>query len=407
MAAAGLSPMARDARDGSGHRKDLRSERADRSDAQADDAHSNGAHARDPFPDRSAHAADARSIWYLTRKFPPSRGGMQQLSARIAGELSALRPLTLVRWGRGQWGLPLFLPWALARLLAGLLRGRVRVLLLGDPVLAALALPARWAGVPVAVVVHGLDIDWPHRGYRAYLRRFFWNRCDVYFCISRYVRDRLGEGGVDPARCALVHPGVAATAPSPRVPPAAEPRLLILGRLVRRKGALWFVEHVMPKLRADPRGIVLDIVGEGPDRAAIERAIEREGLHARVRLWGEVDDAEKARRLDACDLALMPNRRVPGDPEGFGLVALEAAMSGRYVLAADLEGLRDALADPALGRLLPERADPDLWSAAILELLADRAALHERGRSARAHAAAHCTWRGMAQRYAERLDAFA
>ncbi|QCW24897.1 glycosyltransferase family 4 protein [Lysobacter enzymogenes] len=231
------------------------------------------------------------------------------------------------------------------------------MLLLGDPVLAALALPARWAGVPVAVVVHGLDIDWPHRGYRAYLRRFFWNRCDVYFCISRYVRDRLGEGGVDPARCALVHPGVAATAPSPRVPPAAEPRLLILGRLVRRKGALWFGDHVMPKLRADPRGIVLDIVGEGPDRAAIERAIEREGLHARVRLWGEVDDAEKARRLDACDLALMPNRRVPGDPEGFGLVALEAAMSGRYVLAADLEGLRDALADPALGRLLPELAD--------------------------------------------------
>lgn len=40
-------------------------------------------------------ATDAlKSIWYITRKFPPSRGGMQQLSHRIATELSALRPLT-------------------------------------------------------------------------------------------------------------------------------------------------------------------------------------------------------------------------------------------------------------------------------------------------------------------------
>ncbi|QWP77063.1 glycosyltransferase family 4 protein [Lysobacter sp. K5869] len=342
-----------------------------------------------------------KSIWYITRKFPPSRGGMQQLSARIAGEVSALRPLTLVRWGRGQWGLPLFLLWALLRLSVGLLRGRVRVLLLGDPVLSVLALPARWCGVPVAVVVHGLDIAYARRGYPAYLRRCFWGRFDLYFGISRYVLDALARGGIDPARCALVHPGVAAAAVAPDAPPDQAPRLLILGRLVRRKGALWFVEAVMPLL---PDTVALDIVGDGPDRAALERAIAGAGLQARVRLWGEVDDAEKARRLVACDLALMPNRRVDGDPEGFGLVALEAAMSGRYVLAADLEGLRDALADPALGRLLPE-ADARAWSGAILAELADRAALRERGRAARAYAAAHCSWRGMGRRYAERLDA--
>lgn len=331
---------------------------------------------------------------------------MQLLSARIAGELAALRPLTLVRWGRGQWGLPWLLARALARLCLGLLRGRVRVLLLGDPVLAPLALPARWAGVPVAVVVHGLDIAYPHYGYPAYLRRFFWGRFDLYFCISRYVRDQLVAGGIDPARCALVHPGVAAaapaTAPQMDAPPTdAPPRLLILGRLVPRKGARWFVESVMPAL---PAPIALDIVGDGPERAAIEQAIARAGLQSRVRLWGDVDEAEKARRLQACDLALMPNRRVDGDPEGFGLVALEAAMSARYVLAADLEGLRDALADPALGRLLPQ-GDAPAWTAAILQQLDDRAALRRRGDAARDHALAYCSWRGMAQRYAERLDA--
>lgn len=331
---------------------------------------------------------------------------MQQLSAHIAGELSALRPLTLVRWSRGQWGLPLFLPWALLRLSWGLLRGRVRVLLLGDPVLALLAAPARWAGVPVAVVVHGLDIRYPHPVYQAYLRRFFRGRIDLHFCISRYVRDELVRSGVDPVRCALVHPGVAAAADTPVAEslPSQPPRLLILGRLVRRKGALWFVEQVMPLLRDTADGAILDIVGNGPDRAAIERAIERENLHERVRLWGDVDEAQKMQRLHDCDLALMPNQRVDGDPEGFGLVALEAAMSGRYVLGADLEGLRDALADPALGALLPQ-ADARAWAEAIAALLADRAALRERGRAARAYAAAHCSWRGMAERYAERLDA--
>jgi len=341
-----------------------------------------------------------KSIWYLTRKFPPSRGGMQRLSARIAGSLGALRPLTLVRWRRGSWGLPLFLAWALARLCLGLLRGRVRVLLLGDPVLSVLALPARWAGVPVAVVVHGLDITYRRFGYPAYLRAFFHDRFDAYFCISRFVRDELIRRGIDPARCVLAHPGVDAAAASEPAPGEA-PRLLILGRLVRRKGARWFVEAVMPAL---PEAATLDIVGDGPERAALERAIADAGLQARVRLWGDVDDAEKARRFAACDLVLMPNLRVDGDPEGFGLVALEAAMSGRYVLAADLEGLRDALADPALGRLLPH-ADARAWSEAIRAELGDRAALRERGRGAHACAAAHCSWAGMAQRYAERLDA--
>ncbi|BAV99833.1 glycosyltransferase family 4 protein [Lysobacter enzymogenes] len=341
-----------------------------------------------------------KSIWYITRKFPPSRGGMQLLSARIAASLGALRPLTLVRWRRGQWGLPPFLAWALLRLCAGLLRGRVRVLLLGDPVLSLLALPARWAGVPVAVVVHGLDISYRRFGYPAYLRWCFHGRFDTYFCISRFVRDELVRSGIDPARCVLAHPGVdAAACCEPSL--ADAPRLLILGRLVRRKGALWFVEAVMPML---PAAVMLDIVGDGPERAALERAIVDAGLQARVRLWGDVDDAEKARRLAACDLALMPNRRVDGDPEGFGLVALEAAMSGRYVLATDLEGLRDALADPALGQLLPE-ADAHAWSEAIGAELSDRAVLRERGRAAHAYAAEHCSWPGMAQRYAERLDA--
>jgi phosphatidylinositol alpha-1,6-mannosyltransferase len=347
-----------------------------------------------------------KRLWYITRKFPPDRGGMQRLSFHIADELAALAPLTLVRWRRGQWGLPVFALWALARLSWGLLRGQVRVLLLGDPVLSVLAVPARWAGVPVAVVVHGLDVTYPHRLYRGYLRRFFWRRFDLYICISRFVHGVLRGHGVAEARCALIHPGVGPPPFSAPAPVRTQRRLLILGRLVRRKGVLWFVREVMPRLLEQSAQWSLDVVGDGPDRAEIEDAMKQRGFAERISLHGEVDEATKFRLLAQSDLVLMPNQRVEGDPEGFGLVALEANMSRRYVLAADLEGLRDAISDPDTGRLLPPQ-DAQAWCEAIQGLCADPAALRELGERAHALVAARSSWAGMGRRYAERLDALA
>lgn len=345
-----------------------------------------------------------KRLWYITRKFPPDRGGMQRLSFHIADELAALAPLTLVRWRRGQWGLPLFALWALARLSWGLLRGQVRVLLLGDPVLSVLAVPARWAGVPVAVVVHGLDVTYPHRLYRRYLQRFFWRRFDLYVCISRFVHDVLRGHGVAQARCALIHPGVGPPPFSAPAPVRTQRRLLILGRLVRRKGVLWFVREVMPRLLEQSVQWHLDVVGDGPDRAETEEAMKRHGLGEYVSLHGEVDETTKFRLLAQSDLVLMPNHRVEGDPEGFGLVALEANMSRRYVLAADLEGLQDAISEPVTGRLLPPQ-DAQAWCEAIQGLCADPAALRELGERAQAQVAARSSWAGMGRRYAERLDA--
>ncbi|MCX7041191.1 MAG: hypothetical protein NT117_00580 [Gammaproteobacteria bacterium] len=91
--------------------------------------------------------------WLLTRKHPPSVGGMQQLSHRLCSELQALRPVTVIAWRRGQWGLPIFFLVAFARLVPALVLKRISVLHLGDPALSALAwlpLPA-----PVFLAAHG------------------------------------------------------------------------------------------------------------------------------------------------------------------------------------------------------------------------------------------------------------
>src|SRR5690606_17592950 len=65
---------------------------------------------------------------------------------------------------------------------------------------------------------------------------------------------------------------------------------------------------------------------------------------------------------------VMPNIVVPGDVEGFGLVALEAASRGLPVVAADLEGIPEAIRDGRNGYLVPPE-DVAAWTKTLHSLL--------------------------------------
>jgi phosphatidylinositol alpha-1,6-mannosyltransferase len=130
----------------------------------------------------------------------------------------------------------------------------------------------------------------------------------------------------------------------------ATPVILTAGRLVRRKGVAWFVRNVLPLLRADA---IYVVIGEGPEQAAIVRAAEEAGVASRVRLLGRVPDGVLAAAYARADVFVMPNVPVPGDMEGFGLVALEAAASGLPVVAAALEGITEAVRHGRNGLLVP------------------------------------------------------
>jgi glycosyltransferase involved in cell wall biosynthesis len=97
---------------------------------------------------------------------------------------------------------------------------------------------------------------------------------------------------------------------------------------------------------------------------------------------------------------------VPGDVEGYGVVALEAAASGCPLVAADLHGLRDAIVDGE-GGLLVTAEDAGLWTKVIVELLGhpDRAAAL--GARARAWALSERAWETVCDRYEEIFDAVA
>ena len=342
------------------------------------------------------------SIWIVTRKHPPSIGGMERLSFEVARRLARERPVTLVRWGWTQAALPLFVAWAACRLAVGLRRRRVKALLIGDPLLCALGRLAERRGVPVVVVAHGLDLTWPPALYQSYLRRFLRGPRRRFVAISRHVHDLLVARGIAPSDIETIPVGIDASRPaSPPVDHAAAPTLLFIGRLVARKGAVWLAERVMPALVERCPGVRLVVIGDGPMRGALLRAAAR--LPSAIEWIGAVDEPEKWRRLAACDAVVMPNIPRAGDVEGFGIVALEAGAAARPVFAADLEGLRDAVIAGCNGWRLPA-GDVDAWCAALADALADRARLRDDGRRARECVLEHFAWDAIARRYAALLD---
>ncbi len=137
----------------------------------------------------------------------------------------------------------------------------------------------------------------------------------------------------------------------------------------------WFVDTVLPEL---PLSVHYVIAGTGPEAQAIRDAARRHALENRVHLLGRVDDNFRENVLRGSDVFVQPNVPVDGDMEGFGLVTIEAALRGTPVLAADLEGLRDAVVTGHTGILLPP-ADVGAWTAEVTRLVSERTTLPRLG----------------------------
>jgi phosphatidylinositol alpha-1,6-mannosyltransferase len=151
-------------------------------------------------------------------------------------------------------------------------------------------------------------------------------------------------------------------------PLAGKKILVTVGRLVKRKGVQWFVEEVLPRLGPNYLYIV---VGTGPEQEAIQDAIIRRNLQDQVVLTGRRPDRLRNSLLQAADAFIMPNISIPGDVEGFGIAALEAGACGLPVVAAGIQGIRDAVIEGVTG-YLPAEKDADGFLRCIRTLNLDR-----------------------------------
>ncbi|HLK94834.1 MAG TPA: glycosyltransferase [Nocardioidaceae bacterium] len=164
--------------------------------------------------------------------------------------------------------------------------------------------------------------------------------------------------------------------PQPRNVP---PRLLVVGRLVERKGigdvvaALPALPEVELLVAGGPSsgGLTLD-----PEARRLQELAQTLGVADRVRLLGSVDHAEVPGLIGSVDVVVT----VPWY-EPFGIVPLEAMACGRPVVASAVGGLQDTVVPGSCGELVPPRR-PDLLADTLRSLLADegrRAAYGEAG----------------------------
>ncbi len=140
------------------------------------------------------------------------------------------------------------------------------------------------------------------------------------------------------------------------------PRAVFVGRLAPEKGLDILIEAWL-KVRARFPTAQLILVGEGPERAAIENQTRAIGLtigHGQaVSIPGSVIDSTDT--LRQADLFILPSRE-----EGMSIALLEAMALGLPVVASSIPGNRRLIDDLEQGRLIPN-GDPTALARAIIE----------------------------------------
>jgi phosphatidylinositol alpha-mannosyltransferase len=206
----------------------------------------------------------------------------------------------------------------------------------------------RQADVPVVATFHTYR-EQGHRWYPKYKWIFdpLMQRVAVRLAVSEAAKRTVaahfpGEYEVVPNAIDVAR--FSAPSPRPASMPADRRHVLYVGRLEPRKGVDRLV-RAMAAMQARVPGIQLVIVGDGPDRAAIE-ALAQE-LNVAIVFAGRVSDAVLPGYYQAADVVCSP---ALGD-ESFGLVLLEAMAAGRPIVATNIAGYAELLGPAGSARL--------------------------------------------------------
>jgi 2-deoxystreptamine N-acetyl-D-glucosaminyltransferase/2-deoxystreptamine glucosyltransferase len=142
-----------------------------------------------------------------------------------------------------------------------------------------------------------------------------------------------------------------------------KPRVLFVGRLAPQKGVGTLVAAA--GLLKHPSALVL-LVGDGPERKALEREAKRLGVGDRLRFVGFVAHERLPAVLAHADLLVLPSLY-----EELGTVLLEGMQAGLPVVASETGGIPEVIEDGVNGMLVAP-GEPEALARAIDRLLADR-----------------------------------
>jgi phosphatidylinositol alpha-1,6-mannosyltransferase len=268
--------------------------------------------------------------------------------------------------------------------------------------LHVLAAPGALGKTPLVVVTHGGELRSPRIRPVA---RWVFPRAERIVANSRYTRTEAIALGADPMRIVVLPVG----APDPVRGLESEAEtlrerlgggriVLSVARLEPHKGH----DRLVRALAALDEDVRLVLVGEGSERAHLERAAADAGVGARVTFAGAVSEEALPVYYTAADAFALPSRDVRGaraGVEGGGIALLEACAYGLPVVAGATGGIPETIREDETGLLV----DPDDTAAvarALRRVLDDRALAARLGAAAQAMATGERSW----DRFAERME---
>ncbi len=342
-------------------------------------------------------------VLFISHKYPPATGGMEKFSYELVNRIKKYAKVHTIIYEGTERKITWFYK----------LKNRVEVMLKSNPNISLIHLNdglmiafSLWLkkkyNLPVVGTLHGLDIVFPLPFFQKKIVPKF-NILDGFACVSEATKNAAVKRGIDPSKIVVINNGVGhdisvvkdngdvqkSLLEKYNIIP--DKKILIgLGRSVKRKGFSWFVTNVLPKLGDD---IVLIQCGPNANYNGnkLKRFLPNKFVHYIELMLGlPSDDAELQilskdiknkyvktgylpfsevlQLLRLAPIFIMPNIKIEGDMEGFGLVALEASMSNCIVLASKTDGITNAIIDNKNGYLI-EPENIEAWVSKINEIL--------------------------------------
>lgn len=335
-------------------------------------------------------------VLLITRNFPPLTGGMERLMQNMSHGLAEYTELTIigprgcakytpkdVQVHEAGSSLVPFLVVSLLYALRACRKKKFDLAIGGSGLVAPALLVLRGIfGCKTMIYVHGLDLvvnSWVYqRIFLACLRRL-----DTIVANSGNTRRIALDRGVPP-RIVVVNPGTS-------LPEALDSNtrtnllkpydipfkkiMIFVGRMTQRKGLSRFIECSLPHIIASEPDSGLVIIGDNADQALTKNGerenvldqVERMQLGSSVLFLGQISDIELQACYASASVQVFPIVDVPGDIEGFGMVAIEAAANGTPTVAFNVGGVADAISK-SNGDLV-EPGEYDQFSQAVLGYL--------------------------------------
>ena len=351
---------------------------------------------------------NTKNILFIARTYPPTIGGIETQNHQLIQALRKYVKVYALTNSSNKLLLPIFYVFAFVKAL--FLIRKVDQIILGDAVSAPWGLLLKLlTKKPVHCIIHGLDISFSNRLYQSIVVKVCLPKLDSLIAVGSATQKMALDKDIKPTSISLIPNGVnpiepallSTTFQNSRILESLDGKMffLSLGRLVKRKGVVWFIRNVVPQL--DPH-VLYVIAGSGPESKEI---IYLSKKHQNIIFFGQVSDSEKHWLLSNATLFIQPNIPIENDIEGFGLVVLEAAIRGTPVIASNLEGLKDSIHDHKNG-FLANPTDSSNYVNVINKVIKYAAADEQLGNKLSKYTIDNFNWDSIAQQYISVLNEF-